>query len=103
MVALQIGQMRSLFVVCQMRPSSVRHCEDEVAIIHVQPITSTNELILSIPRERAIWFGAKVENGLRENQNSVQRFMRCAMGSLQGRTIDRSSLSFAMVLHTHLT
>ena len=38
MVAFQIGQMRSLFIVCQMRTNSIRHYHNEAAIIHVQPM-----------------------------------------------------------------
>jgi hypothetical protein len=59
-VAFQIGQMRSLFVVWQMRPDPVRHRHYEAAIIHVQPITSTNKFVRGIPRKRAIGLGAKV-------------------------------------------
>jgi hypothetical protein len=42
MVAFQIGQMRSLFIVCQMRTNSIRHYHNEAAIIHVQPIAFYN-------------------------------------------------------------
>jgi hypothetical protein len=59
-VTLQIGQMRSLFVVCQMRSNSIRHYHYEAPIIHVQPIASTNKLVLGVPREWAIGFRAKI-------------------------------------------
>jgi len=41
-IAFQIGQVRSRFVVGQMRANSIRHHHYEAAIIHVQPIASTN-------------------------------------------------------------
>jgi len=60
MVAFQIGQMRSLFIVCQMRTNPIRHYHNDAAIIHVQPIAPTNKPIRCITRERAIGLRAKV-------------------------------------------
>ena len=59
-IAFQIGQMRALFFVGRMRANSVRHDHHEAAIIHVQPIASTNKLIRGVSRERAIGFSTKV-------------------------------------------
>ena len=48
--------MRSLLIVGQMRPDTLRHHQDETAIIHVQPITAPNKLIAGVTCERAIGF-----------------------------------------------
>jgi hypothetical protein len=60
MVALQIDQMRSLFVVGEMRAYPIDHHHYEGAVIHVQPIASSNEFIRSVSCERAIGVSAKV-------------------------------------------
>jgi hypothetical protein len=59
-LALQIGQMRSLFIVSQMCADSLGHCKDETAIIHVQPEATTDKPIVGIARERAIQLTSKV-------------------------------------------
>ena len=45
--------MRSLLIVGQMRPDTLRHHQDETAIIHVQPIAAPNKLIAGVTCERA--------------------------------------------------
>jgi hypothetical protein len=66
--------MRSLLIVGQMRPDTLRHHQDETAIIHVQPITARNKLIVGVAREWAIGFGAKIgliEAGHKRFPNAV--------------------------------
>jgi hypothetical protein len=43
-----------------MRADAINHHHYESAIIHVQPIASSNKLVRSIPRERAVGVGAKI-------------------------------------------
>jgi hypothetical protein len=50
--------MRSLLMVGQMPPDSMRHRQDETAIIHVQPKTAPNKLVAGVARERAIGLNA---------------------------------------------
>ena len=52
--------MRSLFIVSQIRPDSLRHHHDEAPVIQIQPVTAANKLIVAIARERAIRLTAKV-------------------------------------------
>jgi hypothetical protein len=52
--------VRSLLIVGQMRPDTLRHHQDETAIIHVQPVAATDQLVVSVARERAIGLAAKV-------------------------------------------
>jgi hypothetical protein len=59
-VALQIGQMCSLFVVCQMRANPLRHHQNKRSIIHVQPIATADQPILSVPGEGTVRFRTKV-------------------------------------------
>jgi hypothetical protein len=59
-IAFQIGQMRSLFIVCQMRADSLCHHQNHRPIIHVQPVAATNKLIVAIARERTVGLTAKV-------------------------------------------
>ena len=44
-LALQIDQMRSLLIVGQVCANSLGHYQDESAIIHVQPIAPSHELV----------------------------------------------------------
>ena len=60
MVALQIDQMRSPFVVGEMRAYPIDHHHYEGAVIHVQPIASSNEFIRSVSCERAVGVGTKI-------------------------------------------
>ena len=59
-IALQINKMRSLFIVGQMRPDSLRHRHDEAAVIHIQPITTPNKFIVGVSSERAVGLRTKV-------------------------------------------
>ena len=43
-----------------MRAGSIDHNHHEGAVIHVQPITTSNEFIRSIPRKRAVRTRAKI-------------------------------------------
>jgi hypothetical protein len=42
------------------RANAINHHDYESAIIHVQPIASSNKLVRSIPRERAVGVSAKI-------------------------------------------
>ena len=59
-LGFQISQMRSLLIIGQMCANSIRHCHNEAAIVHVQPIAPTNKLVRGVPRERAVGLSAKV-------------------------------------------
>jgi hypothetical protein len=52
--------MRSLFVVCQVRADPIDHHHNEGAVIHVQPVASSNEFIRSVSCERDIGVGTKI-------------------------------------------
>jgi hypothetical protein len=52
--------MRPLFIVGQMRPDSLCHHQNKRPIIHVQPVTAPNKLIVGVAREWAIGFAAKI-------------------------------------------
>ncbi len=43
-----------------MCPDAIDHHQHKGAIIHVQPITSSNKLVRSISRERAVGVGSKI-------------------------------------------
>ena len=61
--------MGALFVIREVSAWSLRHRQDETAIIHVQSVAATDQLVLGIARERAIGFAAKVrlvEGGQRD-------------------------------------
>ena len=52
--------MRPLFVVCKVSPDPLCHRKNETAIVHVQSMTATNQLIVGVACERAIGFTTKV-------------------------------------------
>jgi hypothetical protein len=59
-VALQISQMRSLLVVCQVRADPIDHHQYQGAISHIQPIAPSNKFAGSISCKRAIRVSAKI-------------------------------------------
>ena len=59
-LTFQVGQVHPFFIVRQMRPDALRHYHDERPIIHIQPITAPNKLIVRIACERAIGLTAEV-------------------------------------------
>ena len=75
-ISFQISEMRPLFIICQVRANPVGHYQNESSIIHVQPIASSNELVRSVPRERAIWLSAKV--GFVEAGHGGDRCLACS-------------------------
>ena len=52
--------MGALLVIREVSAESLRHPQDETAIIHVQPVAATDQLVIGVARERAIGFAAKV-------------------------------------------
>ena len=60
MFALNISQMGSLLVICQVRPDAPGHHHDERAVIHVQPVRAANELVVSVANEGAIKIDGQV-------------------------------------------
>jgi hypothetical protein len=60
MLAAQIGQMGSFFVVGQVCANTVDHHHDESAIIHVQPVRAADQLISALSYKRTINIIAQV-------------------------------------------
>ena len=80
-LAIQIGQMRSLFIVGKMCPNAIDHHQNQGAIIHVQPIASSNKLVRSIPRERAVGVGTKI--GFVKAGMGAAKRLGCRISSLR--------------------
>ena len=57
--------MCPLFVVGEVRTYSLRHREDETAVVHVQPKATTDKLIVGIASEGTVRLVAKV--GLKQH------------------------------------
>jgi hypothetical protein len=53
-VSFEIDQMRSLLIVSQICANSLRHHHDECAVVHVHPISSTNQSIRRVANEWTI-------------------------------------------------
>ena len=51
--------MRPLFVVREVSADPLRHREDDTAIIHVQPKTRADKLVVGIARERTVKLATK--------------------------------------------
>ena len=52
--------MRSFFIVRQVPTNPIGHHQDQCAIVHIQPIGSSHELIVVISYERAVNILAQV-------------------------------------------
>ena len=57
--SFQVRKMSAFLVIRQVNAQSLRHRQDETAIIHVQPVAATDQLVIGVARERAIGFAAK--------------------------------------------
>jgi len=54
MVAFDVNEVRSLFIIGEICADSLRHHHDECLISHVQPIAPPNEFVRCVPYERAV-------------------------------------------------
>jgi len=60
MLATQVRQMRPFFLVRQVRANAVSHDHNESAIIHIQPVGTADELIVTVSYEWTVDILAQV-------------------------------------------
>src|SRR5215469_4702435 len=58
--SFEIDEMHSLFVVGQICADPLRHHHDQCAVIHVHPISSTDQFIRRVANEWTVWINCKV-------------------------------------------
>jgi hypothetical protein len=54
MFSTQVRQMCPLFLIREVRTDSVGHDQNESPIIHIQPVGTTDKLIVAVSDERAV-------------------------------------------------
>jgi hypothetical protein len=59
-LAFYVRQMGSLLVIRQVRPDAPGHHHDKRAVVHVQPVRATNELVVGVADEGAIKIDGQV-------------------------------------------
>jgi hypothetical protein len=50
-LSFQVGKMRALLVIREVSAYSLRHRQDEAAIVHVQPVAATHQLVIGVARK----------------------------------------------------